>query len=215
VREWVRSVLLVMVAVSLAACSSSRSFAGTRNVLYSDNFTAGETGSWQTEGDDLGQTAVVGGRLLISIDAPNTMQFATLREPIFRDFSLEVEATLLEGPADATYGVLFRVQNPAEFYRFVVTGTGLYMIERRNSDGSWSRLSQEWIESPAIYQGHNVTNRLQIIASGANFAFYVNDVLLRQLQDTAYPEGNLALDAGSFGQGGVRVAFDNLVVRRP
>jgi hypothetical protein len=209
--------LLVMSALLLTACfgGSSRSFGPGRDVLYIDNFTTGETGPWHTEGDEMGRTAVVGGRLLISIDAPQLMQFATLREPTFRDFSLDVEATLLDGPADASYGLLFRMQSPAEFYRFVVTGTGLYMIERRNGDGSWSRLSQEWAESPAIQLGLNATNRLQIIASGANFAFYVNDVLLRQVQDTAYAEGNLALDAGTFGQGGVQVAFDNLVVRRP
>jgi hypothetical protein len=215
VRQAARFALFSIVALGLAACSSSHSFAGGRNVLYSDNFTAGETGPWHTEGDELGQTAVVGGRLLILIDAPNTMQFATLREPTFGNFSLEVEATLLDGPSDASYGVLFRLQSPTEFYRFAITGTGLYMIERRNGDGSWSRLSRDWVESPAIYQGHNVTNRLGIIASGANFAFYVNDVLLQQVQDTAYGEGNLALDAGSFGQPGVRVAFDNLIVRRP
>jgi hypothetical protein len=215
VRQAARFALFGIVALGLAACSSSHSFAGGRNVLYSDNFAAGETGPWHTEGDELGQTAVVGGRLLILIDAPNTMQFATLREPTFGNFSLEVEATLLDGPSDASYGVLFRLQSPTEFYRFAITGTGLYMIERRNGDGSWSRLSRDWVESPAIYQGHNVTNRLGIIASGANFAFYVNDVLLQQVQDTAYGEGNLALDAGSFGQPGVRVAFDNLIVRRP
>jgi hypothetical protein len=207
---------LLLPALLLTACfGSSRPFGAGRDVLYADNFTTGETGPWHTEVDELGSTAVVGGRLLISVVAPQTIQFATLREPTFGDFALEVEATLLDGPVEATYGVLFRMQSPTEFYRFAVTGTGLYMIERRNGDGSWSRLSQEWAESTAINQGTNTTNRLQIMASGANFAFYVNDVLLRQVQDTTYAEGNLALDAGSFGQPGVHVAFDNLVVRRP
>jgi hypothetical protein len=217
VRRGVYYGLLVVPVLLLTACfgGSGGSFRPDRDVLYADNFITGETGPWHTEGDEIGRTAVVGGRLLISIDAPQVMQFATLREPLFRDFTLEVDATLLDGPAEASYGVLFRMQSPLEFYRFVVTGTGLYMIERRNSDGSWSRLSQEWAESAAIRQGNHATNRLQIYASGANFAFYVNDVLLRQVQDTAYAEGNLALDAGSFGQPGVQVAFDNLVVRRP
>jgi hypothetical protein len=216
-RLWLIAPLFLLLWPALAGCGQAapRSFAIGRDVIYVDNFVIGETGPWHTEADELGRTAVRDGRLLIEVDAANIMQFATLREPIFSDFTLEVDATLLEGPLDTTYGVLFRMQNPSQFYRYEVTGDGLYMIERRNSDGSWSRLSQDWVESPAIRQGVGVTNRLQIVAVGTNFAFYVNDVLLKQVQDTSYSQGNLALDAGTFGQPGARVAFTNLIVRRP
>ena len=46
-------------------------------------------------------------------------------------------------------------------------------------------------------------------------AFYVNDELLQELQDSRYPAGQLALDAGTFGNLRTIVAFDNLAVEQP
>jgi hypothetical protein len=38
---------------------------------------------------------------------------------------------------------------------------------------------------------------------------------LEELEDSAYPAGSIALDAGTFGEGRTTVAFDNLVIQRP
>jgi hypothetical protein len=209
--------LLALALIFQTGCGmgAARPFVAGRDVLYADAFVPGQVGRWHTEADDLGKTTVEDEQLVIEVNAPNTLQFATLKEPVFDNFVLEVDARPLAGPGDGTYGVLFRMQGPNQFYRFEITANGLYLIERRNADGTWTRLIDDWTESAAINQGLNAVNRLRITAMGANFAFHINGELLRQLQDTSYSLGNIALDAGTYGQVGFRVAFDNVTVRKP
>jgi hypothetical protein len=188
---------------------------GSAAPIYRDAFIPGQSGKWLLEGDELGSTALVNEQLLVSVKTPNTMQFATLQEPAFSDFVLEVDARQESGSPDSSYGVLFRMQDSQQFYRFEITGDGHYMLERRNGDGSWTRLLSDWSTSAAINQGLNAVNRLKIIASGAQITVYANDVLLEQLSDTAYATGQIALDAGSFADSNLQVAFDNLVIYGP
>jgi len=181
-------------------------------VLFSDQFIAGQTGTWLLEQDEITSAEISGEQLVLSINEPNTIQFATLQEPVFSDFVVEVDGRLRSGSPDSSYGVLFRVEDPQRFYRFSITGNGLYVIERHNPDNTWTRLIQDWLPTEAINQGLNVANRLKIIANGPEFTFYVNDILLQQLSDTSYPTGAVALSAGTFGGGSLQVSFDDLVV---
>ena len=166
------------------------------------------------EGDAAGRTSILDERLLIEVNEPNTLQFVTLEDPIFTDFDLSVEATMLEGDRRSSYGLLFRMQDTEQFYRFEITADGLFIVERRNSDSSWTRLINDWTSSPAINQGLAATNQLRVIAVGPTLSFYVNGNLLQTVQDSQFRSGAIALDAGTFGQGGLRVAFDNVVVQR-
>ncbi|MEZ4645798.1 MAG: hypothetical protein R3E31_24265 [Chloroflexota bacterium] len=200
----------------LSACGSAAetNLEGS-DTLFHDEFVAGQTGSWVLEGDVAGRTSIVGEQLHIQVDAPATMQFATLSEPTFTDFVLEVDARQLAGDLQSSYGVLLRMQDAAHFYRFDITGDGLYTVERRNGDGSWTRFVEDWTGTAAINQGLSVVNRLRVEANGPTMRFYVNDALLYQVTDGQYAGGTIALDAGTFGQAGLEVAFDNVVVQQP
>lgn len=177
-----------------------------------DEFVPGRTGNWLLEQDEVGSSTLVNDQLLITVAAPNTLQYAALDDRLFSDFVLEVDAWQRAGPPESSYGVLFRLQDDGRFYRFDITSNGLFMIERRNADGTWARLIPEWTATAAINQGLNVANRLKVIAAGSEMAFYVNDILLIQLSDPTLTEGRIALDAGSFAGNTLQVAFDNLSV---
>lgn len=181
-------------------------------VLFSDQFIAGNTGRWLLEADELTSSEVANEQLVLSVNAPNTVQFATLQEPVFTDFVAEVDGRQRAGPADGSYGLLFRVQDPQRFYRFAITSNGLYVVERHNPDGTWTRLVNDWAPTEAINQGLNVANRLKVIANGPDFTVYVNDILLQQVSDNAYGDGAIALSAGTFGGDTLQVSFDDLVV---
>lgn len=215
--SFLRMVLLALLMLpGVAACGASPASTPLEmNLLYRDSFVPGETGPWMVEGDAQGRTAVLDERLIIQIDTPATMQFATLPEPIFDDFVLRVEGRLLTGSLQSSYGVLFRMQDTTRFYRFEVTPDGFYMVERRNADGSWTRFVPDWTVAPAIRQGIGVVNQLRIEAVGSTMRFYVNDTLVQQVTDAQYTAGTIALDAGTFGEAGLQVAFDNLLVKRP
>jgi hypothetical protein len=195
-----------------AACADLPSASEPSQALYRDAFVVGQTGKWLLESDDLGSTAVVNEQMVITVKTPNTLQFSTLEEQTFSDFVLEVDARQASGSPDSSYGILFRMQDKDQFYRYEITGDGHFMLERRNADASWTRLMPDWTASAAINQGLNVVNRLKIIASSSQITVYANDVLLQQVSDTAYTSGGIGLDAGSFGDKDLQVAFDNLVV---
>lgn len=209
------SLFALVLWLFLAGCSQDGVGVLGDDVLFHDEFVAGQIGPWHMEGDALGRTAVINEQLVLDLSAPNIMQFSTLPQPIFQDFVMEVEARPLQGDLANSYGVLFRMQSPNQFYRFELTGNGTYILERRNADGTWSRFIKEWTAHPAIQQGHNVTNHIRIEAIGPAISVYVNDTLVQQASDTAYPSGQIALDAGTFGDPLMQVAFDNVVVRKP
>jgi hypothetical protein len=179
---------------------------------FTDAFVPGQSGNWLFEQDASGSTAIVNEQLVVTITAPNTIQYATLGDRTFGDFVLEVDAWQRSGAPESSYGILFRLLDDQQFYRFDVTGNGLYIVERRQADGTWLRLTPEWTPTSALNQGLNVANRLKVIATGPTLTFYANDVLLTQVVDEALATGNIALDAGTFGGGDLQVSFDNLTI---
>lgn len=179
---------------------------------YHDSFVPGQTGNWLFEQDESASTVIANEQLAITITAPNTIQYVTLEDYTFTDFVLEVDAWQRSGPVESSYGILFRKLDGNQFYRFDITGNGLYIVERHDADGRWTRLVPDWTSTAAINQGLNVANRLKVIAAGESLTFYVNEILLTQVIDSAYGGGEIALDAGSFGGGDLQVTFDNLVI---
>lgn len=217
-RVWLRLLFVLLPALAgLAACADATGVpgAGGADVIYFDGFAPGEIGNWVIEGDNAGQTAVIDEQLVIQLADNNIMQFATLPDQTFDNFILEVDAQLLQGDLGSSYGVLFRMQDTTRFYRFEITGDGLFMVERRDGESGWTRFVDRWTESPAIKQGPGSVNRLRVEAVGQSISLYVNDQLVHQFTDTAYSSGTIALDAGTFVQPQAQVAFDNLVVERP
>lgn len=220
---WVSTVpkifLLLSLVIGLASCSllpdQEEQTEPANEALYLDEFVLGKTGSWLLEGDDIGRTSIVNEQMVIQVNNPQTVQYTSLSAPIFDDFVLEVDGRLVTGDPASTYGILFRMQSPEEFYRFEISGTGLYIVERHDSGGQWARLLPDWQDSEAIGQGLNARNRLKLVAIGPTVQYYVNDVLLGEFSDTAYTRGNIGLDAGTFGKIGLEVAFDNLIVTQP
>jgi hypothetical protein len=220
VRFWFNWLLLFLV-VGVVGCEAEVPAtavplqAEDSGVLMVEKFAVGSTGDWFTEADEFGMTAVLSERMLIEISAQNTIQYATLRERTFSDFVMEVEVTQLAGSLESSFGVLFRMQSPDAFYRFDITGNSHYTIERHNTDGTWTRFVEDWPLSYSIKQGYNETNLLRVSAEGQNIAVYANGDLLHEFSDVGYQEGNIALAGGTFGQPGLSVSFDNVVIQRP
>ena len=187
----------------------------TETAIFRDAFVVGETGSWQLEGDEVSKVSITSEQLLVEVNAPDTVQFAALLEPTFDDFVLEADARLLSGDTGGSFGVLFRMEDPESFYRFEITGNGMYIIERHDPGAQWVRFVDEWRDTAAINQGLNANNRLKVVARGPAMTFYVNDILVGEISDSQYSNGNIAFDAGTFGRPQLRVAFDNVVITPP
>ena len=206
---------LVTGVLFLIACGNTAVDEQAEEALFTDDFSGTQDASWHLEADDIAGAAIQDGRLIITVNQANTLQYANLKEPLFDNFALEVEVTQLAGSPENSFGVLFRLQSPGEFYRFDITGDGRYAVERRNADGSWTRFSDGWTRATAILTGLNATNRLRVVADGPQLSIFANDVLLQTVTDSAFRDGTIALDAGTFGQAPLSVAFDTVHVDTP
>ena len=208
--------LLLLIGLLFAACSNMElTLPGQEKALFRDDFILGQTGTWMLESDEVGPSVIVPEQLVIELNAPNLVQYSKLAEPTFSDFTLEVDARLDGGSPASTYGVIFRMQSPDEFYRFEITGDGMYIVERHDADGTWVRHTEDWLDTVAINKGIGATNHLRVAADGERIAVSVNNVLLEEVIDGTYSSGNIALDAGTFDGAGASVSFDNLIVFPP
>ncbi len=207
---------LLLSLLALVGCSSMDIvIPGASRALFHDEFVPGHTGNWLLESDDAGATSIIPEQMLIEINTPNLVQYTALKEPSFTDFTLQVTGRLISGSPVSSYGIHFRKQGPGQFYRFAITGDGMYILERHDPDGARLVLSGDWRESPAINQGLETNNLLQVTAVGPSISVFANDVLLGQFTDEAYAEGTVALEAGTFNDAASQVAFDNLIVIPP
>ena len=68
--------------------------------------------------------------------------------------------------------------------------------------------------SGAIIKGVAI-NHLRADCLGNTLSFYVNDIQIALTDDADFTEGDVGLLAGTFGEGGLDLLFDNFVVLQP
>ncbi len=197
--------LLTLLAVLLTACGGSEP--------YHETFDS--PGNWSTDNDAEVRGEVVNGVYEFEIKADDLTTWTTAGQE-FGDGWYEVEATQIGGPDNNLFGMVFRVNNETDdFYSFQISGDGYVWIGRYENGGNTAStpiVGDWWFESPAIKQGSGITNRLKVRAEAGNLIFYVNDQEVGRVTDNSFDQGDIGLIAGSLGQGGVLVQFDNFKV---
>jgi hypothetical protein len=180
---------------------------------WSDDFSDPSSG-WQTESDLSAEVAYYDGKLRIFVKVTNRLAWAFAGHE-FADFHLTVNATQVAGPDDNMYGVLVRIQDRDNFYRFSISGDGYYQVDKRTG-GEWELLTPEWIESDAINTGQGSTNVIEVVGQGETMTFLVNGVLLAQVQDSDHRTGDIGLYAGTlYTEPNVEIYFDDLSITEP
>lgn len=202
-KKWV-----LLLLVTLPACSQ---------LIYTDDFEQPRPEQWQFSADSLGQSQIVDGAITIDLTAARSLQYALLNDQLVDSFTATVDANYLGTASDASYGMLFQVQEDGSFYRFDVTADGYFVVEQHNADGSWTRLSDGWVASQAIQRGSGATNRLKVTVNGSRITVFANDQLLQRydVRDQLLGVGRIGLDVGTFRVGDAHVRFDNLEIRTP
>jgi hypothetical protein len=178
---------------------------------WQDDFSTAESG-WIVESDATAEVGYADGALRILINVPNGLAWAAAGRE-FSDFRLAVDATQVAGPDDNEYGVLVRMKDADNFYRFSISGDGYYLVSKYE-EGQWEFLSDDWAYAEAIHKG-NATNRVEVVCQGPQMEFLVNGQQLVVLEDHTFSRGDVALYAGAFFTPGVEVHFDNFTIDRP
>ena len=222
----------------LAGCAPAVPVPRAGELLYVTTFDAFNEDWQQYEGRLSAQVTTDGQNAAMQITVDDVREGAfTLLDRMFSDFDLIVEARQTAGPEDLNapgFGVIFRHQNNDNFYSFLISSDGYYQVSRRR--GGVDEALSDWAETPLIHPGQ-AANTIRVIAQGHTFEFFINDEqvplcltlwnpavpgecidsepVMQLVDDTFPPQGRIGLGARSFDQGGVMVAFDNLLVCGP
>lgn len=212
------SILCVMCLVS-SGCSVIEKISPAAATLESgallseDDFSVTPNG-WGTMGRSGGDIGFEYEGLTITVNTPNFM-FWTVNGSKFTDAQIEVDAVLLEGPANDNFGIICRFQDNSNFYAFVISHDGYFGIFKVVDGTIVVGTENSNLEySDAIRQG-GVVNHIAATCQDDILSLTVNDTLLAQIQDSSFDEGRVGLIASAYSDPGVKVLFDNLQVFQP
>ena len=211
--------ILTIACLLLTACSLVETLSPAQitlepgTLLDDDDFSVTPNG-WGTMGRTGGEIGFEYEGLTITVNTPNFM-FWTVNGKKFTDSRIELDAVLLEGPANDNFGVICRFVDNENFYAFVISHDGYFGIFKM-VDGAIQLATENGnLEySDAIRQG-GVVNHLSATCDGEVLSLTVNDVLLSQIQDSSFSEGQIGMIASAYEEPGVKVLFDNLEVYWP
>lgn len=211
-RSW-RFPLLLPVLI-LAACLPFQAPAAppaSGETLYFDDFSAPASG-WERFTSAEGTMDYDGGGFRFLVNALDTNFWSTPGRT-FRDVRVEVDVAKIDGPDENRIGVLCRFLE-GNYYFFMVSSDGYYTIGKYLG-GNVLQLGQSQMQyNPAIHTGLAV-NHLRGDCIGETLTFYVNGAPVAQAVDADLAQGSVGLLAGTFGQPGVDVLFDNFFVLQP
>jgi hypothetical protein len=175
-------------------------------VIYEDDFSKDR--GWEWEAQESGGISFLQNRLVIALHESDRLLFALKPDLILKDFFLEVDARADLCQAGDVFGVMYRVNDKFEHYRFTLTCEGTTTVIRiLTSD---SRALLPLTETSAILPGPMMTNHLSLMATGDTFRFWINDLEIFETRDIKLPEGEFGLFVRS-GRGNLAtVSFSNL-----
>ena len=178
--------------------------------IFRDTFRANETG-WNLFQGEKTAVTIEGNRLTLTVTGPDRDVWATAPR-VFDDFRLEVDSGLLDGPAETSYGVIFRHQDDNNYYSFEVDGEGRYRLGKVLG-GRYTALIEP---SPSVrVQPGQALNHLTVKAVGPQLSLGVNGVEVASFVDRSFAAGRIGATASLAGAGTSVAVFGNLEVYRP
>jgi hypothetical protein len=175
-------------------------------VLFTDDFN--ENLGWELGDQGIGAISLQSGRLVIALRQSNSFLHSLLTPITLRNFYLEIEVRADLCQAGDEFGLMFRVNQEFEHYRYAIRCEGEARAVRILS--SESRSLVPIVEPPALLSGPKSTNRLGLMATGDTFRFWINDVEVFNARDISITEGGLGLFVKSSRGNQVTVSFDKL-----
>jgi hypothetical protein len=180
----------------------------TGKVLLEDDFS--DSSAWTTSQTEAGNIAYGKNELTIAIGETNAYLVSVRESPILGDFYLEItaETSLCRGLDE--YGVLFRVSQTSDYYRYALSCDGQVRLDR--VIGGQASSPQPWMLSGEVPPGAPAISHLAISAVGSEMSFFVNGQFQFSIHDPSLPTGSLGLFARSTNNMAVTVSYYNLVV---
>lgn len=176
-------------------------------LLYEEDFTS-PSEAWEIEDVGNAEYKLDGGTYSIEVRQESWMAWNTAGEG-FSDFVLDLDALLVEGSQDNSYGCLFRYQDKNNHYELSITGNQSYSFGK-DVDGEWTQIV-EWTSSNAIKPTGQV-NHIRLIAYGDDFSLYVNGQFVDEFTDPSFLDGEIAPVVTAYDEPPTRATFDNIKI---
>ncbi len=182
--------------------------AGLAGLLLEDKFD--QDRGWESPEVDFGGSGIVDGRFSLAVRQPG--KFITAIEPdlLAGDFLFEVSVRAEVCTGDDEYGILFRVNQDLEHYRFTLTCDGEARVSR-TFGGSEAALIPK-TQTHAVFNGLLVENRLGVLAVGEDLRFFINGIEVFDARDSTSSVGKFGFIVRSRRGGQTTATFDDLDV---
>jgi hypothetical protein len=183
--------------------------------VFSDEFESDDNG-WPTgSGDDQyakTNLSVTEGVLHTYTRAHQSVYYYWYPHKIdsLEDFYLKTNVRQVSGPADANYGVVFRMAG-WNHYLYRIDDSGGISIAKRTTN-SWDSLRDS--SASAIRPGEY--NELVVLGQGSRFKFCVNQQLVAEVEDESYPHGGFGIALGLYqAEDEAVIEYDDFEVYAP
>jgi hypothetical protein len=196
--------LICFTLLFTASCS-------TGEVLYTDDFSDAESG-WDIYNGDAGISEYLNGSYLINVKEPQFDRWALAHQE-FENVSVQVDATKINGTDDNNYGIICNYMGLDQFYMFLISSDGYYMIQKKTAEGIYY-LSGEWFEESEQIKTGDETNTIRAVCGEGKLSLFINNKLVDEVMDSEYTKGDVGLMAGTFNVGNVNISFDNFIVKK-
>jgi hypothetical protein len=208
--------VFIILALNVFACglpslATPMSSVPAGTILFKDDFSSPASG-WDHTKYAEGIMDYDGGDYRILVNALQANFWSTPHKD-FTDVRIEVDVGKLAGPDENRIGLICRSSGKS-YYFFIISSDGYYGLGIF-TNGQAALLGQSEMQSSNKINTGAAVNHLRADCNRNDLAFYVNGSQLADVHDPTLHHGDVGLLAGTFGQPGVDIVFDNFVVMQP
>lgn len=145
--------------------------------------------------------SIIGGEYVLYKENQELYAYLDL---LSKDGTFQLDTRLINGKSTAGYGLLFRLQDPYNFYFFFIVAQG-YFLAGKAVDRQGINFCP-WTHTPVIKE--QAVNTLKVTYRGQKLTFLINNTEVFSHEDESFGIGGIGL----YTQEGGRVGFDNILV---
>jgi hypothetical protein len=178
--------------------------------VFSDGFSDPDSG-WDVGSTENVRLSYAEGAYEVEVIPEKFFATASAPADVPADVILAADVRVRTPAGDGDMGLMCRVQDSGDFYALEVSEDGYFSIWKYiNEETSmlldWTQLSSVPSGATLALSAACIGNRLTLMADG---------VVLGEATDNELSEGYAGVIAGTWDNGGLRVAFDNFQAREP
>ena len=179
------------------------------DLLFEDDFS--DPSPWLLSQSETASVALGNNALTLALDQPDGYLYTLRKNPLLKNFYLEITASPSLCRREDEYGLLLRVSKSLDFFRFSLSCDGHVRLDKYVNGKASSPVPRSL--SGAFPPGAPISSRLAVWAKGKEMRFYINNQYQFTVKDPTLLEGSLGFFIRSAGENALTVSFSDLVAR--